>query len=197
MANVLAGKISLFNYDTKFATEFTESEYPSDNTIRTVTASRLDSTYETANPDKGFTFGQLADPQRTPTYFTTQAGTLEFKLFEDASPDSTRSSAEDITALLELIKSINIDVFARGAAKPTYHITYSPVKDDNKGYRLELKVADGAEQNDPCNITEIIFISFIYRQVNINSCRILFRTNNTIRNNHSIAISDLIILLDD
>lgn len=158
MANVLAGKISLFNYDTKFATEFTESEYPTD-TIRTATASRLDSTYETVNPVKGFTFGQLANPTETPTYFTTQAGTLEFKLFEDAELGSNEPSAEDITALLELIKSINIDVFARGAAKPTYHITYSPVKDDNKGYRLELKVTDGAEQNDPCNITEIKSLS--------------------------------------
>ena len=156
LRNVLAGKVSLFNYDTKFPSNFKDTPYPVSFANTQTSASKLIEGQETAimgtkqtstrlgflnkEDASGFVDATIVDDVLTAfvpkklAYATTKAGVIDLTLGyqQDPEAEDDETKLKGVASVASVLDKIIIKLYECGAAEDCYRIIYTPIWLDNE-----------------------------------------------------------------
>lgn len=143
LTNVLAGKVSLFNYDNTFNSNFTDKIYPEGKAVLSATTSLRRPTDSIENP----TLVPLADiisSDKKQTFISPDLGTL-FIYLKQSNLEVEASSLDDI---FKGIESLGFKLYTKGSAIADYTIKFIPRKADTNdktlsGLTVQIQQKDG------------------------------------------------------
>ena len=125
LANVLAGKVSLFNFNTDFEASYADKVYPVGSAnLDTNMSLRQDSDVK-ENPSL-INLYELANPPakaKTQAFIEANPGTLVLQLCHDSASGKDKP---DLDTAIAALGTITAEVYSKGAAQPEYTVKFSP-----------------------------------------------------------------------
>lgn len=206
LRNVLAGKVSLFNYDTKFPSAFTDRQYPAGLVNTRTSASKLREGQEIqimstkkANAQVSLLANSKADSQpsftapliagdttlyepQTLAYLNTLPGAL--------TVDLASNTPIEMQGLAKLFEQITIRLYEPAASKECYRIEYTPeyadsLKETCIGLRATIFSGSEGKELPLSQVKDFILDPFIKypldKDLPIKLCIIPFNNSSTSR----------------